>query len=137
MSQAVPRPAQKVHPSTDESNWEITAAEEERVSISSLSNKYEVNEEISKSNSNRSKSVVISYSACSDIGERAYQEDRLVHIEDFNPLIPASNKAVDRKIQRSFFAVYDGHGGAGCSTYLANSLHLDLARHPQIGTDPA
>mmetsp|Transcript_36752 Transcript_36752/g.46856 ORF Transcript_36752/g.46856 Transcript_36752/m.46856 type:complete len:401 (-) Transcript_36752:223-1425(-) len=79
---------------------------------------------------------VISYSACSDIGERGYQEDRLVHIEDFNLLVPKSNTNFNWKLHRAFFAVYDGHGGASCSSYLADQLHMSLAQHKEVGTNP-
>jgi serine/threonine protein phosphatase PrpC len=69
------------------------------------------------------------------IGGKAAQEDRLVCIEDMRA-IPGllEGPSIEKKI--SYFAVFDGHGGSKCSTYLAAEFHVELGRHPKLGVQP-
>ena len=70
------------------------------------------------------------------IGGKAHQEDRLVCIPDMS-LVPGLleiSVSPDKKL--SFFAVFDGHGGARCSTFLSNRFHIELGRHKKIATQP-
>lgn len=39
----------------------------------------------------------------------------------------------DKKV--SFFAIYDGHGGAGCAEFLRDNLHFHLARDENFPGD--
>ena len=65
-------------------------------------------------------------------GGRHYQEDRAVFIKDFNQMIPNSDKSTTR----SFFAVFDGHGGSIVSQELSNKFALHLANHSMVLTHP-
>lgn len=65
-------------------------------------------------------------------GGRHYQEDRAVFIKDFNQMIPNSEKS----ITRSFFAIFDGHGGSIASQELSNKFALTLAKHSKVLTHP-
>jgi len=67
-------------------------------------------------------------------GFRAYKEDRAVFYSDFNTLIPGANEQYP--VKRSFFAIFDGHGGALVSEFLARRFAQELAEHRQIRTDP-
>jgi serine/threonine protein phosphatase PrpC len=69
-------------------------------------------------------------------GGREYQEDRAVVVEDLNALIPSTTTGVSRSTRRAYYAIYDGHGGHLCSEYLSTHLHLLVAEHPYVGTDP-
>lgn len=73
------------------------------------------------------------YGGCTDVGGRAYQEDRLRKFGNFNTHLPDS---VDKSVRRAFFAVFDGHGGHRCSQFLYDRFHVALAAHADIGTDP-
>lgn len=66
------------------------------------------------------------------IGGRKYLEDFLAVIKNLNDFIPD----VQDDLTRSFFAVFDGHGGGAVSQYLSKQFHLELARHPKIITEP-
>jgi hypothetical protein len=66
-------------------------------------------------------------------GGRDYQEDRCICILDFNAYLP---EGVPNGTPRSLFAVFDGHGGPTCSSYLAHNFHINLAAHPKIVDDP-
>jgi len=52
-------------------------------------------------------------------------EDGFTVIEEFNDLLQDDSL---KNVHRSFFAVYDGHGGDGCMKFLRDSLHLELAK---------
>ncbi|CAM9364343.1 unnamed protein product [Ectocarpus sp. 4 AP-2014] len=73
--------------------------------------------------------------ASSNIGGRLKQEDKVVSIPNLNAYIPVANE-LDRGIARSFFAVFDGHGGSATSTCLAKTFHVKLARSPLLASDP-
>ena len=38
--------------------------------------------------------------------------------------------------RRSFYAVFDGHGGALCSDFLANNFHIMLAQNSKLKYAP-
>jgi len=65
-------------------------------------------------------------------GKRPYQEDRLVVIPDFNSLIPGAVK----NVKRSFYAIFDGHGGALVSHILSMKFAEELSRHESITIKP-
>eukprot|EP00937_MAST-01D_sp_MAST-1D-sp2_P003675 g3675.t1 len=71
-------------------------------------------------------------------GGRPYQEDRYVAVTDLNAFAKSIGRhdALDMAVPRSFFAVYDGHGGSKCSKFLAATLHLNLVSHARFATDP-
>jgi serine/threonine protein phosphatase PrpC len=65
--------------------------------------------------------VVSSYSANTHQGiVRNYNEDRVSIILN---IIKPKFKQVDEWPRCSFFAIYDGHGGAACADYLRDQLH--------------
>ena len=65
--------------------------------------------------------VVSSYSANTHQGiVRNYNEDRVSIILN---IIKPKFKQVEEWPRCSFFAVYDGHGGAACADYLRDQLH--------------
>ncbi|KAG5186149.1 phosphatase 2C-like domain-containing protein [Tribonema minus] len=109
----------------------------------------------------RAPPVPIVYAKFTSIGNRSYQEDRLVTVQDLNQFIPPEVEA-DRTIRRSFYAVFDGplvctarrtyvtlgsqspcgaavtgaaDGGDKCSQWLSENFHMALASHPLVGTD--
>ncbi|KAK7881952.1 hypothetical protein WMY93_028126 [Mugilogobius chulae] len=58
-------------------------------------------------------------------GERDEMQDAHVLLPDMNSLMSAQPKSVSRL---SYFAVFDGHGGARASKFAAENLHLTLAK---------
>ena len=58
-------------------------------------------------------------------------------VKDLNKLADATAAgASGYSTRRAFYAVYDGHGGSRCSQFLEQTLHLNVARHPQFFVDP-
>jgi len=54
----------------------------------------------------------------SDIGHRDHQEDSYRSVSQlFN---------LDNRVQISYFAVFDGHGGEECAIYCSENLHVEL-----------
>ena len=69
--------------------------------------------------------TLISYAANTHNGIiRDYNEDRVSIVLDLkNPRLRAQN--TEKKIQ--YFAIFDGHGGKGCSEFLRDNLHNMIA----------
>ena len=67
-------------------------------------------------------------------GSRDYQEDRVVSIENFNELIFLDGNSDG--VRRSYFAVFDGHGGSYCSNRMCNEFAQLIAGHPLVCSDP-
>ena len=67
-------------------------------------------------------------------GSRDYQEDRVVSIENFNELIFLDGNSDG--VRRSYFAVFDGHGGSYCSNRMCNEFAQLIAGHPLVCLDP-
>lgn len=40
-------------------------------------------------------------------------------------------------VERAYFAVFDGHGGADAARYASVQVHAVAARRPELATDPA
>ena len=75
-------------------------------------------------------SNLISYGANTHNGIiRNYNEDRISIVLDLkNPTRQRSQPPInahDKKV--SFFAIFDGHGGQGCSEFLRDNLHNMIA----------
>ena len=65
--------------------------------------------------------VVVTYAANTHQGMvRNYNEDRVSIILN---IIKPKFKQIDYWPRCSFFAIYDGHGGAACADYLRDQLH--------------
>uniref|UniRef100_A0A6I8N7H4 PPM-type phosphatase domain-containing protein n=1 Tax=Ornithorhynchus anatinus TaxID=9258 RepID=A0A6I8N7H4_ORNAN len=62
----------------------------------------------------------------------APMEDRHVTLPAFNRLFGFPDEP-----ERAYFAVFDGTRGADAADFAAAQLHVHLARHPELGTDPA
>eukprot|EP00903_Cladosiphon_okamuranus_P019579 g18007.t1 len=73
--------------------------------------------------------------ASTNIGGRPRQEDEVVVVPDLNKHVPEMAE-LDRSITRSYFAVFDGHGGPAASSFLAKKFHVALAKNPLLGSDP-
>lgn len=72
----------------------------------------------------------------SSIGQKAKQEDRLVCIPDMTSIPGLVEFSILPDKRLSYFAVFDGHGGAKCSTFLSQNFHMELGRHKKIVTQP-
>jgi len=78
--------------------------------------------------------VVSSYAANTHQGiVRNYNEDRVSIILN---IIKPKFKQVDEWPRCSFFAVYDGHGGAACADYLRDQLHQLIVRDDNFPKNP-
>ncbi|XP_002931930.1 protein phosphatase 1F [Xenopus tropicalis] len=63
---------------------------------------------------------------------RRKMEDRHVILQDFNMLF-----GIKDSIPRSYFAVFDGHGGVDAANYASTYVHVNVARHEGLEQDPA
>ena len=54
----------------------------------------------------------------SDIGQRDHMEDYYQYIQQLINL--------DNRVQVTYYAVFDGHGGSSCAQFCAETLHLEL-----------
>ncbi|XP_053326905.1 protein phosphatase 1F [Spea bombifrons] len=62
---------------------------------------------------------------------RRKMEDRHVAILEFNQL-----HGITDGVKRSYFAVFDGHGGVDAANYAAAHVHVNVARHESLAQDP-
>ncbi|KAI4569052.1 hypothetical protein MJG53_014670 [Ovis ammon polii x Ovis aries] len=63
---------------------------------------------------------------------RRRMEDRHVCLPAFNLLF-----GLEDSVERAYFAVFDGHGGADAARYASVHTHAVAARRPELATDPA
>ena len=78
--------------------------------------------------------VVSSYAANTHQGiVRNYNEDRVSII--LNIIKPKFKQVADWP-RCSFFAVYDGHGGAACADFLRDQLHQLIVRDQNFPSNP-
>jgi hypothetical protein len=56
----------------------------------------------------------------SDIGQRDHMEDYHQYVQQlFN---------IDNKVQITYYAVFDGHGGNSCAEFCSQNLHVELKK---------
>jgi serine/threonine protein phosphatase PrpC len=53
----------------------------------------------------------------SDIGQRPNMEDSYACIQDM---------MIDDEVSVTYYAVFDGHGGADCAKFLRDNLHIEI-----------
>ena len=53
----------------------------------------------------------------SDIGQRPKMEDSFMSVQDLQ---------IDNEVSCTYYAVFDGHGGAECANFLKDHLHVVL-----------
>ncbi|CAH2295545.1 phosphatase 1F [Pelobates cultripes] len=63
---------------------------------------------------------------------RRKMEDRHVTLLEFNQL-----HGLTDGVERSYFAVFDGHGGVDAANYAAAQVHVQVANHEALAQDPA
>uniref|UniRef100_H3B1C6 Protein phosphatase 1F n=1 Tax=Latimeria chalumnae TaxID=7897 RepID=H3B1C6_LATCH len=63
---------------------------------------------------------------------RRKMEDRHVILRHFNQLFGLTDE-----MDRAYFAVFDGHGGVDAAIYSATHVHVNVACHEAIISDPA
>ncbi|XP_010875239.1 protein phosphatase 1F [Esox lucius] len=63
---------------------------------------------------------------------RRKMEDRHVSLLDFNALAGLKDG-----VERSYYAVFDGHGGVDAAIYAAAHLHINLGQQEALASDPA
>lgn len=66
------------------------------------------------------------------IGGRDYLEDSITVIKNLNDFLDGGSDGINR----SYFAVFDGHGGALLSDFLSRQFHLELCKRKEFLTDP-
>lgn len=67
------------------------------------------------------------YGISEEIGHRATMEDSCAIVQHLNISAISQTAARNLLYPQSYFAVYDGHGGAEASSYLSRTLHVALA----------
>jgi len=67
------------------------------------------------------------YGISEEIGHRATMEDACAIVQHLNISAISQTAARNLLYPQSYFAVYDGHGGAEASSYLSRTLHVTLA----------
>ena len=78
---------------------------------------------------------VKAYAANTHMGlVRPYNEDRVSIIMNISR--PANSKYAGEWPNCSYFAVYDGHGGAACADFLRDNLHQMILKHAEFPTNP-
>uniref|UniRef100_A0A8C5PDE3 Protein phosphatase 1E n=1 Tax=Leptobrachium leishanense TaxID=445787 RepID=A0A8C5PDE3_9ANUR len=63
---------------------------------------------------------------------RRKMEDRHVTLLEFNQL-----HGITDDVERSYFAVFDGHGGVDAANYASAQVHVHVAMHEALPKDPA
>ncbi|XP_029685597.1 protein phosphatase 1F isoform X1 [Takifugu rubripes] len=64
--------------------------------------------------------------------KRRKMEDKHVALAEFNQLF-----GIQDELQRAYYAVFDGHGGADAAIYAATHLHVALGRQESLQSDVA
>ena len=67
------------------------------------------------------------YGISEEIGHRQTMEDACAIVQNLNITALSATPKGDRLFPQSYFAVYDGHGGAEASSYLSRFLHVNVA----------
>ncbi|MCQ2818234.1 MAG: protein phosphatase 2C domain-containing protein [archaeon] len=86
--------------------------------------------------SHKNLGVIQSYAAITNEGRRDYNEDRVSII--YNISKPQSFIETKDHLwpKCSFFGLYDGHGGDGCSDFLRDNLHNFIIGDPHFPSNP-
>jgi protein phosphatase 2C family protein 2/3 len=65
---------------------------------------------------------------------RAYNEDYIAVVPDLRKPANLGGNYQSKKV--SYFGLFDGHGGAGCASYLRDNLHIMISQQECFPMNP-
>lgn len=80
--------------------------------------------------------IIKAYAAITNEGKRDYNEDRVSIIYNISKPSNFVETPNNPWPKCSFFGLYDGHGGNGCSDFLRDNLHKFIISEPHFPSNP-
>ena len=133
-------PSDSLHPSISVHSIQLVHSQSERKtrppSIVPVRRSPEPQHELLPLSSGTRRPVPISSGMDSVRGKRQSMEDKVTLLQ--HPMFSVNSKlAPDHAAPRSFFAVYDGHGGEVCAEYCRRYVHTNFVNQPNFLSNPA